>query len=315
MTRTKSEQIIFDEKLKSFYEISGNEYICKKCRNNIRSKRERHYETCKGGTLQELKNNILLNKYNYSQLCDMGCGQISQFFYKNGKAYCCKFGAKCPIKVTKDIALKKGINPWIHLPDGHPRGFEGKTPWNKGLTKETNEKVKQMGEIISNSFKLNGDQRKKTHHTNESKLLIKSAINARYASGWQATSCGRAKSYPYDNPSEGIVHLTGTWEVALATALDKANIKWLRNKKRFDYIKPNGEAATYLPDFYLPTSHLFLECKGYQTPLDVAKWTQFNEPLIILRKKEIFQIKKWLNESLDITQDMILGLFVGNHNV
>ena len=42
----------------------------------------------------------------------MGCEQESNFFYKNGKSYCSKFGSKCPIKVAKDREKKKGINPF-----------------------------------------------------------------------------------------------------------------------------------------------------------------------------------------------------------
>lgn len=307
MTLKKTEKLLYNERLKPFYEINGKEYLCKKCGNNIKANREKHYNACFKPNIKNIET-INVNNALYPFKCQLGCGELSKFFYKNGNAYCSAYGNDCQIKKENDSQLKTGNKTYRNT-------FNGGTPWNKGLTKENSAKVKELGEAISHSFAINGDKRLNKNHTEQSKNKLREKINARYASGWQATSCGRAKSYPYDNPSEGIVHLTGTWEVALATALDKANIKWLRNKKRFDYIKPNGEAATYLPDFYLPTSHLFLECKGYETPLDGAKWTQFNEPLIILRKKEIFQIKKWLNQSLDITQDMILGLFVGNHNV
>lgn len=314
MTRTKSEQILFDEKLKPFYEINGKEYICRKCGNNIRSKREQHYETCKGGTLKAIRKGVVSHTHLYSELCDMGCGQKSEYFHKNGKAYCCKLGNKCPVKIQKDSELKKGINPFANNPIAHPRGMLGKTPWNKGLTKETSELVKKNGEAVSLSHKLYGDQRKKIHHDEETKARISESTKLRYKNGWMNPTCGRAKSYPYNNPSEGIVHLTGTWEVALATALDKANIKWLRNKNRFDYIKPDGEAATYLPDFYIPEWHTYFEVKGYRTELDNAKWAQFKEPLIILYKKEIFEIKKWLSQSIEITECMLMKLFEDQYN-
>jgi hypothetical protein len=313
MTMKKSERIKFEEELVQFYNIIDKKFICKKCNTHIKSKYLPHANRCIGlGIEKSIKNNNY-NENVHSKTCHYGCLQEAKFFYKNGKSYCCKMGNNCPIKTQKDSLKKKEHSVFAN---SEYKGFEkGIASWNKGLTKQTSEEVRKCAEAAKLAYKLHGNQRKTILHTQETKEKISQLMYARYASGWQATSCGRAKSYPYDNPSEGIVHLTGTWELALATALDKANIKWLRNKKRFDYIKPNGEAATYLPDFYLPTSHLFLECKGYETPLDVAKWTQFNEPLIILRKKEIFQIKKWLNQSLDITQDMILGLFVGNHNV
>jgi DNA-directed RNA polymerase subunit RPC12/RpoP len=307
MTVRKSEKILYNEKLKPFYEINGKEYICKKCGNNLKANREKHYNACEGILYKE-EYSVVINDIKYSKTCQFGCGKESLFFYKNGKSYCSKLGNSCPVKKKNDSQLKTGNKTYSNT-------FNGKTPWNKGLTKENSPKVKEMGLAISNSFVLNGDQRLNKNHTEQSKNKLREKINARYASGWQATSCGRAKSYPYNNPSEGIVHLTGTWEVALATALDKANIKWLRNKKRFDYIKPNGEAATYLPDFYIPEWHTYFEVKGYRTELDNAKWAQFKEPLIILYKKEIFQIKKWLNESIDITEAMLTKLFEDQYNL
>lgn len=306
MTIRKADKIIYNESLKQYYDIDNNQYLCKKCKHNIRSKREEHYQSCRGNGIRRDKQTSILQIEHYSELCDMGCGQKSQFYYKTGKAYCSKLASKCPIKVQKDSEAKKGINPF----EGkiHPRGFLGKEAWNKGLTQETSERVKKNGEAIKESFIIYGDQRKKTHHTKESKEKIRQNLIERYASGWQATSCGRAKSYPYENPSEGLVNLTGTWEVDFAKALDQAAIQWVRNKKRFDYIKPDGKDATYLPDFYIPKYNTYIETKGYETDLDRSKWEQFHEPLIVLRKVEIFQIKKWLKDNVEINESMMIKL-------
>lgn len=116
MTRTKSEQLIFDEKLKPFYNIVGK------------------------GTLET----ILNTKQKYSDLCDLGCGQKSQYYHKNGKAYCSPFGNKCPVKVKKDSEAKKDIP--------HPRGGLGKPSWNKGLTQENNESIKQQQEAFKKTM-------------------------------------------------------------------------------------------------------------------------------------------------------------------
>lgn len=306
MSRTKGQQWLFNKKILPFYNISGKEHLCKKCNKNIKANREKHYNSCVGILYKE-ESSVIVNNIKYSKLCYFGCGKDSLFFYKNGKSYCSKLGNSCSVKIKIDSDKKIGIKT-------HRVTFNGKTPWNKGLTKKNSEKVKELGKLISESFALNGDQRKTKNHTPEMKDYLRVKMHQRYASGWQSTSCGRAKSYPYENPSEGLVHLTGTWEVDFAKALDAANIKWLRNKKRFDYIKPDNEPATYLPDFYIPQLASFIEIKGYRTILDESKFNQFNEPLIVLRKKEIFQIKKWLLESIDITEDMIMELFVGNLN-
>lgn len=297
MTRTKSEQLIFDEKLKPFYNIVGKEYLCRKCNQHIGSKREEHYKICNGkGTLET----ILNTKKKYSDLCDLGCGQKSQYYHKNGKAYCSPFGNKCPVKVKKDSEAKKDIP--------HPRGGLGKPSWNKGLTQENNESIKQQQETFKKNYAIYGNQRKNKNHTEETKEYLKLKMYERYANGWQATSCGRAKSYPYTSPSAGSVHLTGSWEVAFAEALDQAGIAWEKNKTRFPYIKPNGDKASYLPDFYISQIKTFIETKGYETDLDRAKWAQFTEKLIVVHKKEIFQIKKWLENKTEITEYMLFKL-------
>lgn len=314
MTMKKSERIKFEQSLIKEYDIVGKKFICKKCNNHIKSKYADHANRCIGLGVED-RSKVNQNTYVegvHSKSCYYGCNQESTYFYANGKSYCCKMGNNCPVKTEKDSLNKKEVSVFSN---SAYKGFEkGMVSWNKGLTKDNNETIRKMGENISLSFKLNGDQRKNKNHTQEFKEYRRLQMHQRYASGWQATSCGRAKSYPYENPSEGLVHLTGTWEVDFAKALDKANIKWLRNKKRFDYIKPDNEPATYLPDFYIPQLASFIEIKGYRTILDESKFSQFNEPLIVLRKKEIFQIKKWLLDSIDITDDMILGLFVGNEN-
>lgn len=54
--------------------------------------------------------------------------------------------------------------------------------------------------------------------------------------------------------------MRSTWEVKYAKYLDKNNIKWLYESKRFDLGK-----LTYLPDFYLPEKDLYIEIKGWFT--------------------------------------------------
>lgn len=188
MTRKQSEQILFDEKLKPYYDIDGNKYFCKKCKNNIGSKRERHYEVCLGnGTLELMKTLI-----TYSLLCDMGCGQQSQFYYKTGKAYCCKLAANCPVKVQKDSKNKKNINPWENKE--HPRGSLGKSSWNKGLTKENNNSIKLAGEKISQHHQKN--PRLNFKHTPESIAKISLTTTLRKQGGYKLGS-GRGKIKNY----------------------------------------------------------------------------------------------------------------------
>ena len=38
----------------------------------------------------------------------------------------------------------------------------------------------------------------------------------------------------------------------------------------------------------------FLEIKGYETPLDKCKWSQFTEPLIIWKKAQLKELKAFM---------------------
>ena len=73
--------------------------------------------------------------------------------------------------------------------------------------------------------------------------------------------------------------------------MDNINVKWERNKKRFKYINLNDKKSTYCPDFYIHDWNTYLEVKGYQTDLDECKWSQFKEPLLIWKRKELKDLK------------------------
>lgn len=157
----------------------------------------------------------------------------------------------------------------------HPRGRKGKPPWNKG--KSLHYEVGTKGK--PGTFK----GRK---HSEETKLKMAEIKNALYASGWESKA-GRCSKYDYTSPVAGTIKVDGSWELAFCKFADRNNLTWRRNKKRFPYVKPDGKVSTYQPDFYVEEWNAYVEIKGYETDLDKAKWAQFNEPLIILRKKEI----------------------------
>jgi hypothetical protein len=113
-------------------------------------------------------------------------------------------------------------------------------------------------------------------------------IIARYEAGW-LPKAGRCKKYRYFSPIAGEVLLDGTWELAVAKWLDTNEYNWKRNTKRFQYINLKGEISFYTPDFWVDEFNSYLEIKGYETALDRCKWSQFTAPLIIWKKKELFE--------------------------
>ncbi len=304
----KKEQFsIYEDYLSNFYTINpskyGSKYICKKCNHLISNTREQHAFYCLGLGTRRSSECFNSKSELFSKYCDMGCGQESKFFYKSGKSYCCNLGAKCPVKVSIDRQKKLGKNPLA----GKIHPMLGVTSPNKGKTKETSEIVAKQALSIKNTIKLNGHNWTGKKHSAETKLKFSEGMKERYASGWEPV-CGRAKKYKHSSPIAGNITVDGTWELSFAQMLDKVNIPWNRNRKRFDYIKPNNEESTYQPDFFVPSWNTYIEVKGYQTDLDDCKWKQFNEPLLIVKKSHIYTIKKWLKNNENIDSNLFFDL-------
>ncbi len=164
--------------------------------------------------------------------------------------------------------------------------FPGKRGgWNKG---------KKLNEIFDKEKEENIRFKMSKNHkgggkasTPEKEIIrrkkISEAILKRYNEGWESTA-GRTKKIKYISLIAGEVLIDGRWELAVCEYLDKHNIKWKRNKKRFPYIYENKN-RTYCPDFYLIDSDIYIEVKGYQTNLDNAKWEQFRKELEVWDKK------------------------------
>lgn len=170
----------------------------------------------------------------------------------------------------------------------------GVTPWNKGLSVNTDIRVREQ-----NKKALNTQMRK---HPSERKFKMDDAARAKialakrklYDSGWQPI-CGRTKKYEYISKIAGSIKVDGNWELLVCKYLDSLNVTWSRNLKRFPYIAPNGKYSTYQPDFYIADWDTYLEVKGYQTEKDNCKWSQFPHKIIVWKRDKIKSIESELN--------------------
>lgn len=126
-------------------------------------------------------------------------------------------------------------------------------------------------------------------HSEEFKSKQRERIIARYESGWMPKA-GRCKKYLHSSPSAGNVHLDGTWELAVAKWLDSKEYRWKRNTKRFQYTNLKGTISHYVPDFWVDELNSYVEVKGYETELDRCKWSQFTDPLIVWKRKELTEM-------------------------
>lgn len=122
-------------------------------------------------------------------------------------------------------------------------------------------------------------------HTEEFKEQQRRNILKRYEEGWMPKA-GRSKKFLYESSIAGSVYVDGTWELKVAQWLD-INVKfWSRNTKRFEYFDTD-KRRYYTPDFWIEDWDSYLEVKGYETKLDRCKWSQFADPLIIWKRKEL----------------------------
>lgn len=86
------------------------------------------------------------------------------------------------------------------------------------------------------------------------------------------------------------VSFQGKWELQFFEWCLENKIQIIRPVQGFKY-SWNG-ARTYFPDFYLPNLDIYVEVKGYETERDSAKWRDFPHKLLVIRRKQIEQIKR-----------------------
>lgn len=163
----------------------------------------------------------------------------------------------------------------------------GRTAWNKGLTKYTDERVKRNGEAIHRGYE-NGSIKKLIGENNSSKRIdvrqkISSTCLKKASVGEWHTSLAKDLHFNYNG-----IDLHGSWELAYAKYLDANNIQWVRCKDHFKYIFEE-KVHYYTPDFYLIESDEYVEIKGFKTKKDIAKWSQFpsSKTLKVLLEKDL----------------------------
>ena len=139
---------------------------------------------------------------------------------------------------------------------GQPHN-KGGNAWNKGLTKETDDRLKQSGEtykrrVATGEIIPSGKGR---HHTEEVRKRM-SEIK-RHATYQRVCK----KTRPYTKKDGSIVMLDSSWEIKLAKILDDLDIAWIRPKP-MEWYDSTGKVHHYFSDFFLEKYDLFLDPKN-----------------------------------------------------
>lgn len=190
--------------------------------------------------------------------CEFGCGRRARFVLKMGKECCRKDARSCPEMRRKNSESKKGRCPkWA---DGHPRGFSGRVPWNKGKTA-----VELMGIIRAREYSLllssvNGGtgiaNTEKDERQRRRKLSLIARENRCGNYGGYKKGSGRGKHGWYRG-----IWCDSSWELAWVMFHLDHGIPFERNRERFEY-QWQGEKHRYLPDFRMADGRL-VEIKAW----------------------------------------------------
>lgn len=205
-------------------------------------------------------NNHARHVLSHSKLKKQVAFHIQDSWKITGQQYCCP--------VCSKVFSKRGIVS--HLWKAHKEGIshrpstgKGRVPWNKGLTKENDNRIalaaKKIKEAVSNSIK------------NGTFKVCKMSIDARNRQSKRMSSKnlgGRSKWFDIDGKK-----VQGTWEKRIAEKMVSLEITWERGTRHSVQYLLDEKERTYTPDFYLKEIDCLLEIKGYWWGHDKEKMT------------------------------------------
>lgn len=144
--------------------------------------------------------------------------------------------------------------------------FELNDPWNKGLSKETDERVKAQSELIKSYYKEGKLVRPTKGQTKETSEMVRrqsEGIKNKILSGWQPT---RNSCFSRTRFEEELGHIVrSNLEYDFCKILkDKYNELYEYEKYSFRIKLDNDNDTIYIPDIYLNNYNMFIELKGYE---------------------------------------------------
>ena len=136
---------------------------------------------------------------------------------------------------------------------------KGRVAWNKGLTKEIDERVARNGRSVHNFYVKNPDKN---------------------PGGYKK---GSARSYKYGTYRS--FYCDSSWELAFIIYCLDNNIEVVRNEIGFQYINSDGQQKEFYPDFIV--NGTYYEIKGGYDTQTEYKITQFPYNLVLLNYESI----------------------------
>ena len=145
------------------------------------------------------------------------------------------------------------------------------TPWNKGKTKEQDERIMKYSLKIGAS--ISGDNngmkqiearnkvsksRKKMYENKDERRKTAELTKKAWENGkFDGVKVGRCKWYDYKE-----YKVQGTWELAFIKWLDNNNLKFTCHRGRLSYFDDNGYEKSFYPDFYVYDWNSYVDVKS-----------------------------------------------------
>jgi hypothetical protein len=163
----------------------------------------------------------------------------------------------------------------VHMKESRRRFFDhGGTTWNRGLTTENSDVLRETGKKISKA--LWGRSREELLGKERAEALRK-AYSLRF-SGSGNPMFGRPSPHRKGGLREDLGHyVRSNWEADFARILNLHHIAYEYEPRTFTLVTRAGEILHYTPDFYVPSTNTFYEIKGWLHDLDQQKMDLFQE--------------------------------------
>lgn len=137
--------------------------------------------------------------------------------------------------------------------------------WNKGLTKDSDYRIKLQGEAFSKGYR--DGKYPNLGFANPNFVPTEKMIEARKHYGGYRPGAGRSKKTRYTDSFNNSVLLQSSFELRCAQILDSMSIRWIRPEAL--YYDGNRR---YYGDFYLVDYNVYLDPKNpYKAKLDREK--------------------------------------------
>lgn len=173
---------------------------------------------------------------------------------------------------------------------------QGHPAWNKGLTKETDERIAKSAETYKRNVATNGSYWTGKKHSDESKRKIALSMAGN-------THGNRSKKGFYKG-----FYCGSSYELAYVIYNIDHNIPFLRCNKHYEY-EYNGSNHLYFPDFELPDGTI-IEIKGYHTELvDIKAAAVQDRHIKIMYKEDLEEHLTYVFNKYHVNKDTLYTLF------